>query len=251
MKLRNDVRLAGISYSYADNTGFVIMGNNPRGTGTPSWWNPANSYFKSDAWWQTLLPWMVVFDGEGNAAVNTRVEMRNLKAYVKSRNTGQWTLLASGQIDGANYPKSLQGSTVSSPNLRTESSTSISVKPPSTDAVFHGWCCGKRAIDGPDVAAVFVTMQARLITDNATLSDDRSVAKYLIQMGGDYYPTSTTSISEFAPDYYNPGIGLSRSKLVTNQWQSFSFTTIAVGVQDPGGQAISESELRAAPPPLE
>ncbi len=251
MKLRNDVRLAGIPYTYADSTGFVVMGNNPRGSGTPNWWNPANSYFKSDAWWQVLLPWMVIFDGEGNAATNTRVEMRYLKAYVKSRSTGQWTQVASGQVDGSNYPKSLQGVNVAPPSIRAESGGTISVKPPNGDAVFHGWCCGGRPINGPDVAAVYVTMQARLVLDNAGLPDDRAAAKYLIQIGGDYYPTATTSVTEFAPDYYNPGVGLSRSKLVSNQWQSFSFSTINVGVQDPGGQAISESDFRAAPPPLE
>jgi hypothetical protein len=59
------------------------------------------------------------------------------------------------------------------------------------------------------------------------------------------------NLGAFAPVTWNPGIGLSRSKLVGSAWQSYSFTTIDVGVQDPGGAAISEVEVRRVPPPLD
>ena len=48
-----------------------MMGNTPRGTNTPSWWHVNNSYYKSSAWWNAVLPWFVVFDGVGNNASNT------------------------------------------------------------------------------------------------------------------------------------------------------------------------------------
>jgi hypothetical protein len=38
---------------------------------------------------------------------------------------------------------------------------------------------------------------------------------------------------------------------VTDTWSAFNFATIDVGVQDPGGAAISVAEFRSAPPPLE
>lgn len=253
MKLMNDTALAGIpsSYGFATGPGQIVMGSDPRGTATPSWWTPSNSTWKSGAYWNTLLPWLVVFDGVGNAASNTRVEMRNLKAYYKRRSNGQWVQITEGAVDGWNYPKTLQGENVSSPDLRTESGGTKSIRPAGGNAVFHGWCCGKASIDAPDVDVVYVTMQARLIVSDPSRPDDRASARYLIHVGGDYYPQASTSINDFAPTGYNPGIGMSRAKLVRNEWQSFSFTTIDVGAVERTGRATSEQALRAAPPPME
>jgi hypothetical protein len=253
MKLNNDLVLAGIpsNRGYAAGPGFVVMGNDPRGTRTPTWWNPANSYFKSAAWWTHVAPWMVIFDGVGNAATNTRVELRGMKIYYKSRSTRQWNLLSQGTVEGWNYPKSLMGADVTPPDIVSLSSGVVSVRPPNGNQVFHGWCCA-RAMPAPsDIEAIHITLQARLAVHDANRPDDRSAARYLVQVGGDYYPDASLSINAFAPDNWNPGIGLSRSKLVGNAWQSYSFTTLDVAIQDPGGAAMSEAELRRAPPPLD
>jgi hypothetical protein len=85
---------------------------------------------------------------------------------------------------------------------------------------------------------------------DAKAADDRAQAKYLIHVGADYYPTAETNVSAFAPASYNPSVGVSRAKLVTNDWRAFNFTTIRVGLEDPGGASISEGELRLVPPPL-
>ena len=127
----------------------------------------------------------------------------------------------------------------------------VSVLPPGTDLHFHGWCCGLRLPDPSDIAAIHITTQARLTVNNPGLPDDRPTARYLLQVGGDYYPDVTLNVNLFSPDNWNPGIGLSRSKLITNSWQSYSFTTINVGVQISPGASISEAELRANPPPLD
>lgn len=253
MKLNNDLVLAGVppSRGYAAGPGFVVMGNDPRGTRTPTWWNPANAKFKSEAYWNNFVPWMVVFDGVGNAATNSRVEFRNAKAYYKSRSSGQWIFLSEGAIDGWNYPKGLNATADAPADILAVGNGVMSVRPPNGDLHFHGWWNGRTLPAPADIAAIHITLQARLAIHNAALPDDRSVARYLVQVGGDYYPDASLSIPAFAPDYWNPGIGLSRSKLVGNGWQSYSFTTINVGVQDPGGASISEAELRSAPPPLD
>ena len=251
MKLNNDLVLAGVpsSRGYAAGPGFVVMGNDPRGTRTPTWWNPANSYFKSAAYWTNFVPWMVVFDGVGNAATNTRVEFRNAKAYYKSRSSGQWIFLSEGAIDGWNYPKGLNPAADGPADIVSVGNGVMSVRPPNGDLHFHGWWNGRTLPAPADIAAIHITLQARLTVHNSAQPDDRSAARYLVQVGGDYYPDASLSIAAFAPVNYNPGIGLSRSKLVGNGWQSYSFTTINVGVQDPGGASISEAELRSAPPP--
>ncbi|MGE0316121.1 MAG: hypothetical protein AB7P21_31290 [Lautropia sp.] len=228
------------------------MGSDSRGTHTPSWWTPGNAYYKSGAYWNAVLPWFVLFDGVGNGASNTRVQFRDMKIFVKSRRSGQWTLVGADRTVGGNlYPKSLQGEQTAPPNVRQESDGSLAVLPPSGNLVYHGWCCGKKAIQGSDVAALFVTVQARLAVDNAGRGDDRGRARYLVNVGADYYPDVNTGIDAFAPTYWNPGVGVSRAKLVTNEWQSFNFATVDVARQDPGGGVISSGELRAAPPPLD
>lgn len=253
MKLMNDLQLAGIpsNYGWSRGPGYVMMGNTPRGTNTPSWWSVDNQRYKSSEWWNAVLPWFVVFDGVGNQARNTRVQVRDMKIYMKSKRSGSWTLLNhSPGVGGENYPKSLQGDNVSTPDTRTESDGSTSILPPGGSLVFHGWGGGFSDIDGSDVAAMFMTLQARLVKDNAGGSDDRASAKYLIHVGGDYYPDRSTRVSDLAPAYYFPGIGVSRAKLVSNDWQAFNFATIDAGIQDPGG-GLSEAELRANPPPLQ
>jgi hypothetical protein len=253
MKRRNDLVLAGVpsSRGYSSGPGFVVMGNDPRGRRTPKWWNPADARFKGGTYWTHIVPWMAIFDGVGNAATNTRVEMRNMKAYYKSRSSGQWVLLSQGRIEGENYPKGLNAVVAGRPDIVPVGSGIVSVRPPNGDLHFHGWCCGRALPDPADIAAIHVTLQARLAVHDASRPDDRPAARYLVQVGGDYYPDASLNLKAFAPDQWNPGIGLSRSKLVGNAWQAYSFTTIDVGVQDPGGAAITEAELRRAPPPLD
>ena len=253
MKLMNDAQLAGIPthYGWSKGPGYVFMGNVPRGTNTPSWWTVSNQTYKSSAWWKSVLPWLVVFDGAGNQPSNTRVQVRDLKIYMRSKQSGRWKLLNhSVGVDGRNFPKSLQGEAVSAPDTRTEPDGSTSIRPPGGSLVFHGWGRGFTDIDGPDVAAIFVTLQARLVMDDPDGVDDRSAAEYLIHVGGDYYPDRSTRVSDLGPAYYFPGIGVSRAKLVTSDWQAFNFATIDAGVQDPGG-SVSEAEFRSHPPPLQ
>jgi hypothetical protein len=211
----------------------------------------ANGQYKSDAHWNAILPWFVVFDGVGHDASNTRVQVRNLKLYMKSKSSGTWNLLeASTGVGGELYPKSLQGMDTSQPDTRTEEDGSTSIMPPGGNMVFHGWSGGFSAIDGSDVAGVFLTLQARLVKDDEAGVDDRAAAKYLLHVGGDYYPDTSTRASDLAPAYYFPGIGVSRAKMVTNDWQAFNFSTINVGASDTGA-TLTEEELRAAPPPIE
>lgn len=247
----NEGELAGVNkgMGWATGPGFVVMGNIPRGTNTPSYWQPANTYFKSSAYWNAVIPWLVVFDGVGNAATNTRVQIKPLKLYMKRRSTDKWELIVNATVDGADYPKSLQGDNVTTPNLRRNSDGSVSLKPHNGNRVFHGW--GNVVnFAASDLKALVVTTQARLIVDDTSKADDRSKAKYLIHVGADYYPEASTRVNETAPAYYFPGVGLSRAKYVNNNWRAFNFATIDAGKPEPGG-SISTAELRSNPPPLE
>ena len=251
MKLYNEGELRGVDkgMGWATGPGFVVMGNNPRGTNTPSYWKPANTQFKSNATWNAVIPWLVVFDGTGNAASNTRVQLRNIKLYMKRKSTGRWEVIQNMAVSGEDYPKSLQGSNTVKANIRYEADGTRSLKPNGNDRVFHGWGSPIK-FDAWDVKALLTTVQARLVLDNPNGTDDRSRAKYLIHVGADYYPEVTTRVGATAPAYYFPGVGVSRAKYVRNDWRAFNFSTIDAGRPEPGG-SISTSELISNPPPLE
>lgn len=251
MRLYNEGELAGVDKGngWASGPGYVIMGNIPRGTNTPSYWKPANTHFKSGATWNAVIPWLVVFDGVGNGATNTRVQMRNIKLYMKRKSTNRWEVITNQAISGEDYPKSLQGDQTTRADIRYEADGTRSLKPNGRNRVFHGWGSPIN-FDAWDLKALVTTVQARLVVDNPARPDDRSRAKFLIHVGADYYPETSTRVAATAPAYYFPGVGVSRAKYVRNEWRAFNFSTIDAGKPEPGG-SISTQELINNPPPLE
>ena len=251
MRLYNEGELAGVDKGngWASGPGYVIMGNIPRGTNTPSYWRPANTHFKSSATWNAVIPWLVVFDGVGNGATNTRVQMRNIKLYMKRKSTNRWEVITNQAISGEDYPKSLQGDQTTRADIRYEADGTRSLKPNGRNRVFHGWGSPIN-FDAWDLKALVTTVQARLVVDNPARPDDRSRAKFLIHVGADYYPETSTRVAATAPAYYFPGVGVSRAKYVRNEWRAFNFSTIDAGKPEPGG-SISTQELINNPPPLE
>jgi len=249
MALLNDLRLVGVNpkYGFAKGPGYNTMGNNPSGANLPSWYLSSYPEMAQTGYWKSIIPWFVLFEGEGNSSSNTRIQMRNMKLFILSRSTNQWSVLVSEQDmggefcpHGSNYLHCTGGD-----NKRNESDGGgISIKPMAGND-FHGWYGGRTAINGGDIKAVFVTLQSRLVLDSSANGDDRDSARYLFDVGADYYP-------EMGPSkIYLPGVGVSRAKLITKDWRSFSFMTFSdVGNQDPGG-GISEAEFRDNPPPLE
>jgi hypothetical protein len=243
----NDLVLKGVDpkYGFARGPGYVIMGNDPRGSNTPDWYKQSYPWMNNGTYWNFLLPWFVQFEGEGNAAHNTRIQMRNMKVFIKTRSGGTWYKV--NKSDGVGGILCPQGSNYfhcpQSGVLRKEAEGVSSLPQPSYN--LHGWWGSRESINGPDVAAVVVTLQARLAVDNPNGVDDRSRAKYLVQVGADYYPTNGSAETVL------PAVGISRAKLLTNDWQSFTMATFNdVGKQEPGG-GVSSREMRANPPPMD
>ena len=191
-----------------------------------------------------VLPWFVQFEGEGNAARNTRVEIRKLRLFVKSKSNGKWSRLIDSnrfsgiQCDqGSNYFHCPQQAQVQDDGDRASTL-------PLSNLNLHGWWGGREPIESWDMAAMVISLEARLTKDSNGGVDDRSKAKYLLHVGADYYPTNASY------DRILEAVGVSRAKLVTSDWQTFSFSTLGdVGLQEPGG-GISSKALRENPPPL-
>ncbi|MGB7300767.1 MAG: hypothetical protein WBD34_15715 [Burkholderiaceae bacterium] len=248
MALMNDLPLIGAdpAYGFASGPGFTIMGNNPSGANLPDWFVADNPELADSGYWQAIIPWFVLFEGQGNSAQNVRVQLRNLKLYILSRSTNQWRELIGAQDVGGEFcPQGNSNQPCTRGNLKQAESTGGASITPVAGYEFLGWFGNRTAIDGEDIKAVFVTLQGRLIVNDLDAPDDRRQARYLIDVGADYYVDT-----EFN-EAYVPGVGVSRAKLISTDWQPFNFMTFSdVGIQDPGG-GISEQEMRENPPPLQ
>ena len=253
MRERNDFVLKGyesFEHGWYVGPGFNSMGNDPSFSNSPK----SSIFYKNAAYAgkvaKAVLPWVVILDGVDHAASNIAVEIRDMRTYVMSRATGKWTLLGGpASTTGTYYGKPSTGLPDREEVVLGRSSRSSTIMVPENRSYFwHGWWdAGRLAINPTDIAAIFVTVQARMMVANPSKADQRAKAQVGLQVGADYYLTTTSTYSEA----YAPAVGLSRTKTITNDWQAFNFMTFSdVGSQDPGG-GISEAKFRAALPPLE
>jgi hypothetical protein len=185
-----------------------------------------------------LSAWGQIYeDTGGNPAGNTRIHVRNIRAYVLSKRDRQWHLVqASTNVAGAAFREDFAFNDNVPTAIRTEPDGGISVKA-GGGRNFHFWPSTSRAaIDGRDLAGVFVTVQARLVLDNPAQPDDREQARYLLGTGGDYWKNRKARWFFWKT---NRDIAIGRFKFVKPDWQAFNMAT------------LSPDELRQNPPPLE
>lgn len=176
-------------------------------------------------------------DASGNPASNTRVQLRSIRLYVLSKADGNWHLLqSSAMVHGAAYVEDFAGDVNKPPAVRYEADGTLSVQ--AGDGYnYHFWpASGRASIDPADIAGVFSTVQARLILDDPNGIDDRASARYLLNMGADYWLSLSAQWDQWKT---NGGVAMGRFRYVTPEWQSFNMAT------------LGPAELRANPPPLD
>ena len=91
-------------------------------------------------------------------------------------------------------------------------------------------------VDPADVGGIFTRVDARLVVDDPSKPDDRDRARFLLDMGGDYWLDAHAAWDHFKT---NNDIGIGRFKYVRADWQTFTMST------------LSEAEIRKNPPPLD
>jgi hypothetical protein len=101
---------------------------------------------------------------------------------------------------------------------------------------FHFWPRERALIDPADVEGIFVTVEARLVVDDADKIDDRTEARYLLNVGADYWLDSDVGWQNGAT---NSGIGMGRFKYVEVEWKKFNMIT------------LSRADVYKNPPPSE
>lgn len=187
---------------------------------------------------RALTAWGQLYEEAcGNPATNTRVHIRNLRAYMLSKRDHRWRLVqASTDVAGAAFREDFALNDAAPADIRKEADGGISVKA-GGGRNFHFWPSSNRAdIDPQDLAGVFVTVQARLVVDDPAQPDDQAQARYLLGAGGDYWKNRRARWSFWKT---NHAIAIGRFKFVKPDWQSFNMCTLA------------PDELRQNPPPLE
>jgi hypothetical protein len=182
------------------------------------------------AWGQLYEP------ATGNPATNSRVQIKNIKAYMLSKRDGKWHLLQSSKnVQGAAYREDFAGDVNKPADIRYESDGSVSVKA-GQRYNFHFWPAnGRVPINPKDIAGILTTVQARLIVDNPQQPDDRPKARYLLGMGGDYWLSMTAEWDNWTT---NGNMGVGKLKYVTTKWQAFNMTTLL------------PNKIRKNPPPV-
>ena len=207
----------------------------PRGDAIPSWWTGDRP-----TWTSAVLSWFTAFEAQGNKATNTRVQLKDLRFYVLSESTRKWTqvdLSAAPDLNLWKYPFDY-AAPASGSGVRKESVGGISVKPKYPN-FHHGWGNAK-SINPQDVRAVFATIDFRLGVDDAAKADDRAQARYVVDVGADYYPDMKLKWSL----NYAPGVGNGRMMLATPDWRT---ATMLVPNKNYGS---TMAEMKTNPPPL-
>lgn len=220
--------------------------------------------FKGE-WFQAMTDWgQVYIPREGSLATNTRCQIRNVISKILCTD-GTWKQVQSGNPTGAAFVENYANNASIDAGIRDESTNgggiSVIVGIGRWSGYnFHFWSSsGRAAIDTNNTIAVFTTCEARLIQDDTSKPDDRSICKNVFQMGGDWWLNLTVP---WLPDWSaNSGIACGRAKWVTSDWQSFNMCTLTPdqiranppvtpgGI--PAGEELSSGPILVYPNPLQ
>jgi hypothetical protein len=207
----------------------------PRGDAIPAWWQG-----NRPEWTNVIVPWFTAFEAEGNRARNSRVQVKNLRLFILSHRTRRWRQVTAQRRPDVSlwrYPFASAGPACGK-SSRIDGPGGISVLPV-YPLFLHGWGMA-RTIDPADIAATFTAMEFRLVQGDARRPDDSHVARYVVDVGADYYPDQSLRWSlDFAP-----GVGNGRMLLARREWRT---ATLLVANQDVG---VTLASLRNLPPPL-
>ncbi len=175
--------------------------------------------------WDAAITWGQLYEWiEGNPALNTRVQIRDLEMYYLSKSDLKWHLLQSAKrVDGAAYVEDFQGDVNRPADIRMEEEGSISVT--AGDGYnFHFWPReGRINFPRGDVKGIYTTVRARLIMDDPEGADDRNAARYVMGVGGDWWESLSAVWDNWTTNW---DMGIGRFRFVTEEWKSFNMISL-------------------------
>lgn len=191
-----------------------------------------------------------------NRATNTRVEVGSVRGFLLRNNVWkEFTSVKSTYAAGTGgvhpHPRSYtRGCKLSEQEVaplwehypyngmaKNISSSGFTAVKPKYYYRWHAWASKKDVSPINTLQAVYGIVYMRLIVDDPTKPDDRHLAKYVAHLSSD------RRLDNPPPGVPPPGdIGMSRYKLITNDWQPINFYSFQ---SEP-----TKAELEANPPPI-
>jgi len=198
----------------------------PTGAAIPNWFE-----YEKPALMKYGTVWYVLMEGQNNTSTNTRVQVKNLRMYFLSNQTKTWTL-----FDFAAAPWTDMWTAPF--NETNTKNTGTLLRPVGAD-FYHGYGSKKPLTNPTDIRATFVAMEFRLVKTDASKPDDTAAARYVLDVGGDFWPDTTIKWP------YAPGIGNGRMLQATTSWRTATMyvPNIAMGA--------TLNEANTYPPPLD
>jgi hypothetical protein len=167
--------------------------------------------------------WGTVYvDARGNPSTNTRVNIRNCQILWLNSSTNRWTKWGPDKTPEGmeDYPEKFDGPTTRT-NVRVEPDKSTSVLPARGETSHFYGPYPRVTIDPDHFVGVVSVCEMRLVLDNPAGPDDRGIARFLGNVGADFYPSATGGGIQ-----NNRGIGGGKFKYVRTYWRSFAMTTL-------------------------
>jgi hypothetical protein len=239
MALPNDALLYDAPLTSAWAHGATIVQGVPRGDAAPSYWanEIVDKSITTSDYWSGMTQWFTVFEAQENKATNVRIAIGDtdiwlLRSVDGSMNpsTAEWVNTTEDKqpISWAAYYSHYIIKYIEDVPYRRSDSGIKEYKIHSKHYPLHGGT-SKVSIDGENVVAAFVRIQAWLVTDNENNKKDSEEAKILISTGADYYPTVNTSVShgDLSNANYLPGAGGSRFQYLTTTPTWYYMGTVA------------------------
>jgi hypothetical protein len=211
---------------------FLTMGNRFHGDAFPWWYDPAP--LPRNAWWRYPTPWFKVFGEEDPndpratlyAATNTRVQIRNIRLFLRRSSWSLAQTIAAPISDLFSYD---MVSVASYGGHRDESAngggTSHKIQPGAT-VVPHGYGVPHYVSDPENITGVAVDAEVRLILDNPVGTDDRAQAKCVVAIACDLFYNGGEPMPALG---YWCAVACAGFARVTNSWQRIGFNTYFSG----------------------
>jgi glycosyltransferase involved in cell wall biosynthesis len=177
--------------------------------------------------WTAMVGWGQVFISQiGDRSRNTRVEIRDMRLFVRPKSATGWCLLeAVPAPKGAFYRTDFVGDQHDVGDQRIEADGGRSFRPAGGQAI-HFFTDRVRMPPG-GVDGVYADFQARLIKDDPSGFDDRKRVSLVASAGADYWMSDKVPAGHVL--VFNEDAGIGRFRLVGREWRTYSMNTNAPG----------------------
>lgn len=179
--------------------------------------------------WSAMIPWGQVYrDLNPIEAENTRIQLRQIRAWYLSKATNEWTRwIETSNIEGAYYVEDFAKDVSAPADIRQEEE-GISIR--MIDGYnFHFWPAeGRVSMDPTDIRGVWVSIDARLIPDIGAY-DDRCAANFMLSVGADYWKSVSAEWDNFKT---NGDIGIGRFKYLNASWITCNMHSLPIAERD-------------------